>query len=92
LEQALDLLACVSAGPPVEADALLQRLAPHLSRLSCVVVVSLGGAGGAHATAERIRGFGVACKVIAVGDASAAAHDLRTVAADAIERGEALAL
>jgi hypothetical protein len=34
----------------------------------------------------------LAVKVVAVGDASARAHDLQTVAADAIERGEALAL
>jgi len=54
LEQALDLLACVSPGPRVEADALVERLATHLSRLSCVVVVSLGG--DAQQLAERIRG------------------------------------
>lgn len=91
LEQALDLLACVAPGPRVEPDALVERLASHLSRLSCVVVVALARDEGA--LAERIRGYGVACTVIAVGDASGAlGRDSKVVAADAIERGEALAL
>jgi uncharacterized protein (DUF58 family) len=91
LEQALDLLACVEPGPQVDDDALVRRLAPHLSRLSCVVVVSLAADDGA--LAERVRGHGVSCAVVAVGLASAThGRDARTIAVDGIERGEALSL
>ena len=89
--QALDLLACVEPGPRVDDDALVHRLEPHLSRLSCVVVVSLAEDDGA--LAERIRGHGVACAVIAIGLANATqGRDSRTVAVESIERGEALSL
>lgn len=91
LEQALDLLACVEPGPRVDDDALVRRLAPHLSRLSCVVLVSLAEDDGA--LAERVRGHGVSCAVIAVGVASVThGRDVQTIAVDAIERGEALSI
>jgi uncharacterized protein (DUF58 family) len=91
LEQALDLLACVEPGPRVAPDALVARLATHFSRLSCVVIVALGRDDGE--LAERIRGHGVACTVIAVGDATAVrGRESKTIAVDAVARGEALAL
>ncbi len=91
LEQALDLLACVEPGPRIAPDALVARLATHLSRLSCVVVVSLARDEGV--LAERIRGHGVACTVVAVGDASGSSgRESKTIAVEAIERGEGLAL
>jgi uncharacterized protein (DUF58 family) len=100
LEQALDLLACVEAGkrdavrtPHLEADALMGRLASHLPRLSCVVVVALESDGGF--LAERIRGFGVGCvtlRVLKAGESGEARRDAIAIAADVIERGEALSL
>jgi uncharacterized protein (DUF58 family) len=91
LEQALDLLACVEPGPRLAPGALVERLATHLSRLSCVIVVALGRDEGE--LAERIRGHGVACTVIAVGDRSDVRdRESKTVAVESIERGEALSL
>ncbi|HEY4015848.1 MAG TPA: DUF58 domain-containing protein [Polyangiaceae bacterium] len=91
LDQALDLLACVKPGPRLDPDAMVERLATHLTRLSCVIVIALGHDDGE--LAERIRGYGVACTVIAVGDRNAARdRESKTVAAESIERGEALAL
>jgi uncharacterized protein (DUF58 family) len=91
LEQALDLLACVEPGPRLTPDAQVERLATHLPRLSCVIVIALGR--DDRELAERIRGYGVACTVIAVGDRSAVRdRESKTVAAESIERGEALGL
>ncbi|MCC6554441.1 MAG: DUF58 domain-containing protein [Polyangiaceae bacterium] len=101
LEQALDLLACVEAGAPrALPDRLLARLAPHLARLSCVIVVAPSWDGGA--LSERIRGRGVGCTTLVVqrGEGGAAdgardtseRRDVRVLAASAIERGEPLSL
>jgi uncharacterized protein (DUF58 family) len=92
LEQALDLLAAVQIEKArVAPDALVRRLAPHLARLSCVVVVTPAWDRGA--LAERIRSAGVACTTLVVGEgASVRGNDLRYVAVSAIERGEAIAL
>ena len=96
LEQALDLLACVEAEKAAVPTALLlSRLSPHLSRLSCVVVVTAAWDDGA--LAERIRGAGVACATLVVGDgrdraAGPRAAGVKRVPIDGIERGEALAL
>ncbi len=73
----------------------MARLAPHLGRLSCVIVVTPAWDGGA--LADRIRGAGVACKTLVVAgrkERSEAARDaqVRRVPIDGIERGEALAL
>jgi uncharacterized protein (DUF58 family) len=40
LEQALDLLACVQPGAPLETPALLGRLEPYLAQLSCVLLIT----------------------------------------------------
>jgi len=101
LEQALDLLACVEPDAPLPPGRLLARLAPHLRRLSCVVVVAPAWDEGA--LADRIRGAGVACTTLVVDaaasrapgrDAGAAAGSLGVVRVplEAIEKGEALAL
>jgi uncharacterized protein (DUF58 family) len=102
LDQALDVLATVEAAPKrVAPEKLLARLAPHLTRLSCVVVVAPAWDGGE--LARRIQGFGVACKtLVLVGPsgrgrtATAAAapldRDALQVPVEAIERGQALAL
>lgn len=93
LEQALDLLAVAAASKkPPSIDDLLARLAPHLGRLSCVMIVTTSRD---PALAERIRGHGVACAtfVVEAGDSPAPAGPRVTVvSAAAIERGEALSL
>ena len=90
LEQALDLLACVEIEkqrtPP---ERLVARLAPHLGRLSCVVVVAPAWDRGG--LAERIRGAGVACKTLVVGEGPRGA-DVSAVSEEAVLGGEALAL
>jgi uncharacterized protein (DUF58 family) len=102
LEQALDLLACVELERQRTTPArLMERLAPHLARLSCVVVVTPAWDDGA--LAARIAGAGVACSTLVVGEgegrgAGAAASrgargvTVRAVTVRAIEEGEALVL
>jgi uncharacterized protein (DUF58 family) len=104
LDQALDLLACVRPGKPLEPGALAQRLTPHMSRLSCIVFVALKWDAARMQFADRVRGFGVGCRTLVVdpprkkkrkgsSDASAAEdHDLVHVPTEAVERGEALLL
>ncbi len=91
LEQALDALACVERAPErVPPDRLVARLAPHLARLSCVVVVTPAWDEGA--LGERIRGAGVACTTLVVGGGELRGDGVRGVPVEAIERGEGLAL
>lgn len=96
LEQALDLLACVKMERHrIDPDALIGRLAPHLRRLSSVVVVAPAWDRGA--LADRIRGFGVGALVLIVegatrGSAPAVGPDVSALAMEAVLRGEALAL
>lgn len=92
LEQALDLLACVEPSKePVSAGDLLARLAPHLGRLSCVIVVTTSPD---REMEERIRGHGVACSTLVVGDEAGAeiGPHTRVVSVAAIGAGEALSL
>jgi uncharacterized protein (DUF58 family) len=94
-EQALDLLACVEAGPPPSADALMRRLAPFLPRLSCVVLIALDWDDARRSLAQRVRGFGVGCTVVVVtkdGATMPGAEGVTEVGVDAITRGEALVL
>jgi uncharacterized protein (DUF58 family) len=91
LEQALDLLACVEIdAAPLSPARLLTRLAPHLSRLACIVVVAPTWDDGA--LGERIRGAGVACTMLVVGAEGGRTAGMVRVPVEAIERGEALAL
>jgi uncharacterized protein (DUF58 family) len=95
LDQALDLLACVEPGAPVSPDALLQRLRPHLPRLSSIVFISLAWDEPRRELAERTRGFGVGCSLILVADEGSngfARTDCKSVSPRAIESGERLAL
>jgi uncharacterized protein (DUF58 family) len=83
------------ADPRIPPDRLVARLAPHLPRLSCVIVVAPSWDEGA--LAERIRGAGVGCMTLVVeragaGGGSPRGRDVRAVAALAIERGEPLSL
>jgi uncharacterized protein (DUF58 family) len=101
LEQALDLLACVEAGkrsalgapPHLDVDGLMARMAQHLPRLSCVVVVAV--ASNAEPLATRVRHAGVGCVTLHVANEAGSApssRDARVITAEAIERGEALSL
>ncbi len=95
LDQALDLLACVEPGAAPTPDGLLGRLAPHLPRLSCVVLVALVWDDARRSLAERVRGYGVGCTTVLVtstGEVAPGDHDLKAVSTDAIARGEALSL
>lgn len=107
LEQALDLLAiATSTKKPLLEGELLARLAPHLGRLSAVILVTTSAD---PALAERIRGHGVACSTLivqsgpspapaatpgasAAGGARASGLAVTVVDAGAVERGEALSL
>lgn len=95
LEQALDLLALAEPSKkPPSTDALCARLAPHLSRLSCVLLIR---SAQDPALSERIRGYGVECYTLIVEDRGAAAPPksgdrVIRVDASAILRGEALSL
>lgn len=81
LNQALDLLAEVQRGGPLEVDSLLHRIEPFLARLSCVVLITeeptaihrLGRAGRVQqALAARrelvaaLESRGVRCRVLRV--------------------------
>lgn len=93
LDQALDLLACVEPEKQKpNPSALVARLAAHLGRLSCVVVVADSWDQGA--LAERIRGAGVGCVTVVVesakGTSPPRAPGVHTVSVAAIEGGEAL--
>jgi uncharacterized protein (DUF58 family) len=91
LEQALDLLACVAREKkPVPSVRLLDRLAPHLGRLSCVVAIAPSWDEGA--LADRIRGAGVACVTLVVGAPGPRAPGVTCVPVEAVEQGEALSL
>jgi uncharacterized protein (DUF58 family) len=95
LEQALDLLSCVEQQPRrIPPGELVDRLSPHLARLSCVVAVTPTWDEGA--LAERVRASGVACTTLVVGkgsvDRAARGASVQRVPIEGIERGEALSL
>lgn len=107
LDQALDLLACITpAKSPLDPDHLLARLTPHLSRLSCLIVITTAWD---PKLSERIGGHGVACTTLVVtseaapprhpphageahGASGARGAAVTTLSVAAIERGEALSL
>jgi uncharacterized protein (DUF58 family) len=66
LDQALDRLACVTAGPALDADRLLSRLAPHLSKLSAVLFVALAWDDTRRSIVARIRQQNVGCQTFVV--------------------------
>ena len=66
LDQALDHLASVEPGPRLSASELLERLRPHLARLSGVVAVFQAFDPERAALAEKIETTGVGCRAILV--------------------------
>ena len=71
LEQALDLLAVVRPGPPLDGAALTSRLAPYLGRLSAVVLIALAWDDARQALEARIRLAGAGCRTLLVAPPSA---------------------
>jgi len=66
LEQALDLLAVVEPGPPLDSHALIGRLEPFLPRLSAVVLIALAWDASRQALDAHIRRGGTGCKTLLV--------------------------
>lgn len=66
MEQALDLLACVEPQGAFQASSMQHRLAAHLSRLSCVIIVSLRWDEERQQFAEWIEHQQVRCRRIIV--------------------------
>jgi uncharacterized protein (DUF58 family) len=92
LDQALDVLAAVRAKPGFFPDRMLGNLAPHLERLSSVVLVALVWNDARAVLASALRARGVGCAVLVVGDASSRTSEATTVPLHAITRGEAISL
>jgi uncharacterized protein (DUF58 family) len=95
LDQALDLLACVTPGGAPSPERLLSRLGPHLPRLSSVVFIALAWDEPRLRLAERIRGYGVGCSVILIRPGESPTDrrlERKTVSVEAIAKGERLSL
>jgi uncharacterized protein (DUF58 family) len=92
LDQALDLLACVQPGGPLEAGRLVHRLSPFLARLSGAVFVALTWDEDRARLADALRRQGVACHtvVLQAPRAAVAPGPHLTVPVEAIERKERL--
>ncbi len=92
LEQALELLACVEAGPALDPERLVNVLAPHLRQLSCVVMVVQTWDTARRLLRERVANQGIGCKVLMVADVSAGDPEVLDVELQAIEQGRELLL
>ena len=90
-EQALDHLACAQAGPAFDRQRTVELLAPHLGRLSSVVLIVHAWGAPRQALARRLRVLGVAVKTLVVGD-GASTRDVTHVPVDRIEGDEGLTL
>ena len=94
LEQALDLLACVRPGPPLDTAGLEVRLDPHLARLSCVVVVALAWDDARRQLTDRVTARGVGCRVLLVAaegeQTTSPAAGVTPVTVDAINTSQGL--
>jgi uncharacterized protein (DUF58 family) len=67
LDMALDVLACLEARRTAAMDALKDRLAPLLPRLSSLVFITLDDDDGSRDLTRWISDRGVNCRVLAVG-------------------------
>ena len=97
LDQALDLLACVNPAPALDMQLLEERLDPHLSRLSCLVMVALTWDEDRRRFMERVASRQVGCRSLLVtdkeGDKQPVAEDgVAVVSVASIQRGEGLLL
>ncbi len=66
LDQALDLLAHVEPAPRLNLKVLEERLDPHLSHLSCLVLVALSWDDARRRLVERVAGRRVGCRTLLV--------------------------
>lgn len=92
LDQALDVLATVRARPGFTAERVLAILGPEIERLSSIVLVALAWDKTREEVASAIRGRGIGCLALVVGDRNERAAHATTVALDAIVNGQELAL
>jgi uncharacterized protein (DUF58 family) len=96
LERALDVLATVQQAPGFAGGRLLGQLAPHLGRLSSLVLVALDWDESRAAFVAAIEAQAVAVVVVVVGEApqrtSQRTPRVRAVALAAIQRGQEIAL
>lgn len=90
-EQALDHLACVSAGPSFDPTRTMDLLAPYLGRLSSVVIILHRWDPPRQQLARRLRQSGVSVKVLVVGDGPATT-EVTPVPLSRIEGAEAVTL
>jgi uncharacterized protein (DUF58 family) len=101
LDQALDLLACVTAADDFDAARTAGRLSPHLARLSCLVFVAMAWDAERRAFADRVQRTGVACRTVIVDPPESAKHARPTAVAhrgdqvthvslEAVEKGTVL--
>ena len=88
-EQALDHLACAQAGPGFDCPRTLELLAPHLSRLSSMVLIVNHWDPPRQELARAMGARGVAVKTIVIGEAQGAGRDLRQVSRVSIAQIEA---
>jgi uncharacterized protein (DUF58 family) len=92
LERALDVLATVQQTPGFAGGRLLGQLAPHLGRLSSLVLVALDWDEPRAAFVAAIEAQAVAVVVVVVGEAPRRTPRVRAVALSAIQRGQEIAL
>lgn len=93
LEQALDVLATVAPGPKLEPSALLEKLTPHLARLSSVIVISESPDESRRQLVREIERAGIPCRVLWVGaDASDAERTEQSLSVEDIEGDVGLSL
>ena len=101
LDQALDLLACVTAADDFDAARTSGRLSPHLARLSCLVFVAMAWDTERQSFVDRVQRTGVACRTVIVDPPARAkqttpvekarvADHVTHVALDAVEKGAVL--
>jgi uncharacterized protein (DUF58 family) len=85
LDRALDHLASVLPTRPLDATSAIQRLAPHLERLSSIVLILLAWDPERDALVHGIRERGVGCRVVVVGsrarNAAGLPHDATCIPA-----------
>ena len=95
LDQALDLLACVKPTPGLDLAVLEERLEPHLSRLSCLVLVAMSWDEERRRLMERVAARRVGCRTLLVTEQELQgdpAEGVTPVAVPAIVGSEALLL
>ena len=91
-EQALDHLACAQAGPAFDRPRTLELLAPHLSRLSSMVLIVNHWDPPRQALARAMGTRGVAVKTLVIGDGRGVSRDLSHVSIEQIEADAGLSL